>query len=130
MDKEEIKEILDHFYSIISGKKGVKRDWDKFRELFSPEARLSIYFQDSKLTTLHVEEYITRLDNLLSKNDFYETGEILNYHIVGNIAQVNSVYRAKKNKEDSEIILEGTNYVQFVRLENEWKIKNMLWENK
>lgn len=129
-DKEEIKELLDHFYSIISGEKEVKRDWNKFRDLFSPEAYLSICFKNSKVTTLNVEDYIARLDNLLSENDFFETGEILSYHIVGNIAQVNSIYKAKKNKEDAELIQEGVNFVQFVRLENEWKIKNMLWENK
>ena len=130
MNENEIKELLDQFYSFISGKKEVNRNWDKFRELFAPDASLSIVSKDSQLTTFSVEKYIKRLIEFLSENDFFETGEILSYKIVGNIAQVQSVYNAKRNREDSNNIKERTNFIQFVREENIWKIKNMLWEDK
>jgi hypothetical protein len=129
MDEIEIKDVLEKFYSIISGRKEDKRKWEKFREMFVPDASLSIFSKDSQLNTLSVEKYIERLEEFLSENDFFESSEILNYNIVGNIAQIKSIYKAKRSKEDSDIIKEGTNFIQFVREENRWKIINMLWED-
>src|SRR4051794_4671809 len=39
-DVESIDAILKALYEVISGPKGQARDWDRFRSLFAPEARL------------------------------------------------------------------------------------------
>lgn len=39
-DHESIDSIIKATYAVISGPKGQERDWDRFRALFHPDARL------------------------------------------------------------------------------------------
>ena len=41
-DVGTIDAIIDAYYGIISGEKGVERDWDRFKTLFAPNARSSL----------------------------------------------------------------------------------------
>src|SRR3970040_2198036 len=57
--------ILAALYDVISGPVGQKRDWDRFRSLFAPGARLiptgrNAQTGEYRLTALTPEEYITR----------------------------------------------------------------------
>lgn len=38
-DVSSLDNIIEALYEVISGDKGVKRDWDRFENLFSEDAR-------------------------------------------------------------------------------------------
>ena len=40
LNKKTIDETINTLYSVISGDKGVERDWDLFKSLFHPDAKL------------------------------------------------------------------------------------------
>ncbi|MEM8887165.1 MAG: hypothetical protein AAGD28_04190 [Bacteroidota bacterium] len=103
-DTESIQSVLDAYYDCISGPIGEKRDFDRMRNLFHPEARLIYSYWDkgsSKAGVLvfrDVEEFIERLD-YLDKKGFYEH-ELSNItHDFSSIVQVFSSYafRAEDN---------------------------------
>lgn len=130
----KIKKLLDDFYRIISGKVEEERNWDDFKALFFSNAHLmSVKFNsDKKLIAIpvDVESYILGLDKFLKMKDFYEYGLNYEINICGNIAYVYSEYEAKRSFEDNEIIKRGVSLVQLIDNGHEWKILNMLWQDK
>ncbi|HEX8920464.1 MAG TPA: hypothetical protein VF766_03235, partial [Pyrinomonadaceae bacterium] len=87
-DVNSIDSILAALYDVISGPAGKKRDWDRFRSLFAPGARLIPTgprrppgsAPDAPLTgkeehasrALTPEDYITRSSKLLEERGFFE----------------------------------------------------------
>ncbi len=97
--KDEIENIINLFYSIISGKTNQKRNGKLFRTLFLPNARLlpTRYNRDEILTEyFNVEQQINRLESFLLDNDFYEYRENYKIDIVNNLANSYTEYKAKK----------------------------------
>lgn len=129
----QIEKKLNCFYSIISGRAGEKRNWEKFSALFAPNANLStvISAKDVMETPIiwSVESYIERLVKFLGENDFFEIGYDYKIQYTTNIAQVTSKYMAKKTEADVQILKQGTNSIHLVKLDDEWKIISMLWED-
>lgn len=133
--KTQIKEVIDKFYEIISGKAEEERNWNEFRSLFfSKESSLTSmkYNAEDECISkrVDVESYIRGLNLFLKSEDFYEYG--LNYQIevYGNIASVYSEYEAKRKKEDMDIIKCGINLAQFIHDGKSWKIHSMLWQDE
>lgn len=130
-DTESIQSLLDAYYDCISGPIGEKRDFDRLRNLFHPQARLIYSYWNeasSKAGVLvfdEVEEFIERLD-YLDKKGFYEH-ELSNItHEFSSIVQVFSSYafRAEDNS-----IPEGkgiTSYELFFDGKRYW-IMSMFW---
>lgn len=129
-----IKELIDNFYRIISGKVEENRNWNDFRTLFFTNAHLmSMRFNSNRecvSVPVDIESYILGLDKFLKTKDFYEYGFNYEINIWGNIAQVYSEYEAKKTLEDNEPIKKGVNLVQLINNGSGWKILNMLWQDK
>lgn len=132
--KIEIKNLIDDFYGIISGKTTEKRDWNRFKNLFYPNAHLMSmsYNSDNKCSSIpkNVDTYVSILSNLLEEVDFYEYGLNYEIEIYGNIARVYSEYEAKNNKEDKNFIKKGINLVQAINDGQSWKILNMFWDTE
>jgi len=136
--ENELKEYLINkvnlFYQIISGKKSHPRDWIKFKNLFTPNSRLSASIKDEngfhKVITWTIDSYIERVDHFLSENDFYEIGKNYKTTISEKIAQVSCVYEAKRTEENSQILKEGINHIHFIYIDEDWKIISSIWEDK
>lgn len=131
-NEKEIIGLIDSFYAIISGKAGQNRNWNGFRKLFYNGAQLIPYkFDESCTVAYDVNTYIeNRLSPLLETNDFYEFGYDYDIEIFKNIAQVHSKYDAKTTPESKSLIKSGTSFVQLINTGTEWKIINMLWQDK
>ncbi|WP_105615066.1 hypothetical protein [Vallitalea okinawensis] len=133
-NKIAIKDLIDTFYDIISGETETERDWDRFRTLFFANAHLMpLRFNDSNecvTTPVNVEAYILGLDRFLKSKNFYEYGLNYKIDINNNIAHVYSEYEAKISLQDKKPIKRGINLVQLIKEGNEWKILNMLWQDK
>jgi len=92
----EIKELIDDFYGIISGKVEEERNWDSFRTLFFTNAHLmsTRVNSNNECTSIPVDidSYIVGLDKFLRTNDFYEYGLNYEINVFSNIAHVYSFF--------------------------------------
>ena len=131
--EESIKELIDSFYQIISGRAQEERNWDNFRNLFFENGHLmSIKLNDNKeciSKPMNIEAYILILDKFLKTIDFYEYGLNYKINIMRNIADVYSEYEAKNSLEE-EPIKKGVNLVHLVNDGHRWRILNMLWQDQ
>ena len=71
---------IETLYASISGEKGVKRDWDLFRYLFVPEARLIPSGKDREgkigYRFMSTEDYIASAGTQLEANGFFEKASL------------------------------------------------------
>jgi hypothetical protein len=76
-DVETIDSIIDSMYAVISGPAGQKRDWDRFRSLFLPGARLILAVaqkgEKPRARVLDVKAYVRRTDPIFEKESFWES---------------------------------------------------------
>ena len=118
-------------YSVISGDKGEERDWELFRYLFKPGARLipSGKSQDGTvgMRVLTPEQYIETSGPFLVDNGFHEIEIGRKVDEYGTIAQVFSTYAAKRNKEDAEPFMRGINSIQLLKDNNRWWVVSIFW---
>jgi len=130
-DVDTVPHLLHAVYDVISGPAGQKRDWDRMRSLFVPEARL-IPMAKAKdgvqARILTVTDYIEKSGPFLEKNGFFEQEVAQHVDQFGDIAQVFSTYEARKAKSDEKPFLEGINSFQLVHQGGRWWVLQILWE--
>src|SRR6185503_6450411 len=84
--------IVAAIYDVISGPAGQKRNWDRFRSLFAPGARLIPTGRrqtgEVGARVLTPEDYIQRSSPLLEQNGFFERQISLRLERFGNIAHI------------------------------------------
>lgn len=143
-DVATIDSIIAALYDVISGPAGKKRDWDRFRSLFAPGARLIPTVPrlppgtppDAPLTgkeeyaprALTPEEYIQRSGPFLEGQGFFERETARRTEHFGHIAHVFSTYEAKRKLEDPRPFLRGINSIQLVNDGRRWWIVTVFWE--
>ncbi len=96
-DVKSIESIGKVYYEIVSGPIGQKRDFDRLRNLFHPEAKLTYSYwseeeQANKLMPMNIEGYIEKLD-YLDKKGFYEEELFVSSESYGSITQSISTYK-------------------------------------
>lgn len=118
-------------YSVISGDKGVERDWDLFRYLFKPGAHLipSGKGPDGSvgLTVLTPDEYIERSGAFLVANGFHEREIGRKTEQYGVITHVFSTYDSKRTQADEQPFARGINSIQLLNDGKRWWIVNIFW---
>ncbi len=128
-DVVSVESIGRAYYEIVSGPIGQKRDFDRLRNLFHPEARLVFSYwseeeQKNKLMPMDIEGYIEKLD-YLDKKGFYEEELYVSSESYGSITQSISTY--KFWMEDKTAEGRGfTSYQYFYDGKRYW-ILSMLW---
>lgn len=134
-DVESIDSIIEALYASISGEKGEERDWDRFRNLFIPEAKLIPTGVNNQgvagYSAWGVEEYIPRVKPFFLENGFIETEVTKEVQRFRNVAHVFSTYQSK-NTSEGEIIARGINSIQLYDDGNRWWVVSVFWasENK
>ncbi|MDO5968854.1 hypothetical protein Q4Q35_03460 [Flavivirga aquimarina] len=105
-DHSEKVQTLDStiktLYAVISGEKGVERDWTLFKFLFKPDAKLIPSGKNKegnyKVRYMKPDDYIKSSGKWLVENGFFEKEIHREVDIFGNIAQVFSTYEAFKSE--------------------------------
>jgi len=130
-DEEEIGALIVELYEAISGPAG-ERDWERFRSLFAPGARLMPARRREKGLTLEVlspEEYATTRDPLFRQSPFYEREVAREISVFGDVAHAWSAY-AGRFAIDGPEALRGLNSFQFHRGDDGWRVVSLLWDTE
>ena len=132
-DVATIDSIIAALYDVISGPAGA-RNWDRFRTLFIPGARLipTGRRQTGEVGSrvLSPEEYIQRSAPLIEKNGFFEREIFRRAEQFGNIAHVFSTYESRHAKDDSHPFQRGINSIQAMNDGKRWWIVTIFWQGE
>jgi hypothetical protein len=124
--------ILAATYAVISGPKGKARDWDRFRSLFLPGARLIPTSRNEagggfSARTYTPEEYIARATPFFEKEGFYERESARRMERYGNIAQAFSTYESR-HESTAEPFARGINSFQLFFDGTRWWVVTIFWQ--
>lgn len=123
--------IVAALYDVISGPAGQKRNWDRFRSLFVPGARL---IPTGRRPTGEVvsrvrtpEEYIQGSQTVLEQDGFFEREISRRVEKFGNIAHIFSTYEARRTAADEKPFMRGINSIQLMNDGKRWWIVTVFW---
>lgn len=126
-----LDQTIQTLYAVISGEKGEERNWELFKFLFHPDAKL-IPSGKNKEGTYRVkymtpQDYIDTSGEWLINNGFFEKEMHRTTQTFGNITQVFSTYQSFKSKSDSSPFMRGINSIQLLNDGTRWWIINIYW---
>lgn len=126
--------IIGALYEVISGPAGQKRDWDRFRSLFTPGARLiptSVGPDGARrIRVITPDEYATMSGPRLETNGFFEREIGRTMDSFGNIAQVFSAYDSKRAASDAQPFARGINSIQLFDDGKRWWVVTIFWDSE
>lgn len=123
---KSIDGIVNRGLAIISGEKGKQRNWNEFRQLFTPTAQFAVLMHDSTGNTQYRSFNLEEFVRIGMRG--YETNGFLEYELektvdeYNGIAQVFQSYYAKGLTEEK-----GINSYQLMYDGNRWWITSILW---
>lgn len=131
-DVKSVDAIVTALYDVISGDAGVQRDWDRFRSLFYPGARMIPTGANAKTGKVGAriaspEEYIKANEGFLEGEGFHEQELTRHTDSFGTITQVFSSYEARNKLSDEKPFLRGINSIQLLNDGNRWWVMTVAW---
>lgn len=128
-DVKSADAIVGALYGVISGAPGQPRDWDRFRNLFKPEARL-IPTRKSETGELTIramtpEEYV-QLFSARIASGFHEREIHRVTESFGTVMQIFSTYETKE-KLDGPVTNRGINSIQLFFDGQRYYVVNIFW---
>jgi hypothetical protein len=124
--------ILRALYDVISGPAG-ERDWNRFRSLLVPEARLTSVAKrpdgTAPVRLLAVDDYVKGAGGYFTKNGFFESAIVNHIDKFGNIAQVFSSYESRHAAAEKPFT-RGINSIQLFYDGSRWWILSILWDEE
>ena len=131
-DVKSIDSILSALYGVISGPAG-PRDWDRFRSLFLPQARLSSATKNadgtSRIRPMGVEDYAKGAGDYFLQHAFFESPIVNRVETFGNITQVFSSYESRRAAGEAPFA-RGINSIQLLNDGSRWWIVSILWDEE
>lgn len=131
-DVESIDGIMRAVYESISGPAGQKRDWDRFRTLMAPGARLIPTGRRADGTggmrVWTTEEYIQAATPGLEGGGFFEREIGRKLERYGNVVHLMSAYDSKRTLADPAPFQRGVNSFQLFFDGKRWWVVTIFWE--
>ena len=128
-DVVSIDATISTLYDVISGDPGAPRDWDRFRNLFKPEARLIPTRKNPQneliIQALTPEDYVKLFSSRISTG-FFEKELHRTTEQYGTIAHVFSTYETKEVKE-GPVTNRGINSIQLFFDGKRYYVVNIFW---
>ncbi|WP_017732931.1 hypothetical protein [Nafulsella turpanensis] len=120
-----INEVL----KIVSGEKGVKRNWEAFRFLFTPNAQITVLRHEENNVNVPVTYSLEEFVRLGMR--FYENDGFIEYELSKTINEYNGIAHAFQSYYAKELEIEeqGINSYQLVHDGKRWWIVSLLWTN-
>jgi hypothetical protein len=125
--------IVAALYDVISGPAGQARDWDRFRGLFAIGARLlpaAPRKDGSAPATLSPDDYVTRSNDRLVKDGFFEREVARREEAFGTIMHVFSTYESRRAAADEKPFARGINSIQLMQHGGRWWIVTVMWDQE
>lgn len=124
--------VVAALYDIISGDAGQARDWDRFRSLFHPTARLMPSGADREgrgvVRSVTPDEYIARSEAFLLREGFHEREIARRSERFGRILHVWSTYETLHSLSDPAPFARGINSIQLFHDGARWWILSVYWQ--
>ncbi len=128
---QTLDSTLMNLYSVISGEKGEERDWELFKFIFHPEAKLIPTSKNEeglyRPNYMTPEGYMERAGGWLLENGFFEKEIHRVVQNFGNITQVFSTYESYHSEKDEAPFMRGINSIQLLNDGERWWIINIYW---
>ena len=132
--------IVAAAYAAINREPGAPSDWDRFRSLHLPDARLvpNTEQRDGRTDVLGVEDFIRWIDEATAASapigseadqGFYEEGVHAVIQRYGDVAQVMSTY-TKRLATSDQILGRGINAFTLVWDGDRWWILSIAWDEE
>jgi hypothetical protein len=125
--------IVASLYDVISGPPGT-RNWDRFRSLFAPGARLIPTGRrptgEVGSRVLTPDEYIQRSAPLIEKNGFFEREISRRTEKFGSIAHLFSTYESRHAKDEEKPFARGINSIQLMNDGKRWWVVTVFWQGE
>ena len=122
---------LETLYGVISGEKGEARNWELFKFLFHPDAKLIPSSTNKEgvhiARFLKPQDYIDASGKWLVENGFFEKEIHRTVNTFGNITQVFSTYESFRSEADESPFMRGINSIQLLYDNERWWIINIYW---
>jgi hypothetical protein len=127
-DVATIDGILRAMYEVISGPQGAPRDWQRFRALYHPHARLmpAVGGEQPHVRVLTPELYIERVEPIFAQESFYERETSRQVATIGRFAHVLSHYESLRDPAGPPFET-GTNSIQLFFDDARWWVVSVLW---
>lgn len=124
--------IIAALYDVISGPACQHRDWNRFRSLFAPGARLiPTGRRPDGPVTLRAEtpdEYATAAQGPLENNGFFEREISRAGETFGAITHAFSTYESRRAANDAKPFARGINSIQLLNDGTRWWIVTVYWQ--
>jgi hypothetical protein len=126
-DLAGIDQAIHGVYDVISGPPGQKRDFDRMRSLFAPNATLKA-IGPKGLRGGSVEDYIGRNREILEREGFTERELGRRVEVWGGLATAWSAYDGRT--ASGSFHDRGINSFQLVKLDGKWLVASILWQEE
>jgi len=126
--------IIAALYDVISGPAGQQRDWDRFRSLLLPEARLIVVGRRDTTTgvsrprVMTAEQYIAGAGPQLERNGFFEREIAQSSETFGGVTHRFSTYDSKRTAADPKPFARGINSIQLLNDGRRWWVVTIFWD--
>ena len=135
-DADTIENTLVTLYALISGPAGQPRDWDRFRQLFIPGARLiptNRAIHDGPgghpPDVMDVEAFIRGSGPILHSMGFEERQIAVRVERFGCVAHAWSTYESR-HAPDEEPFARGINSIQLYNDGTRWWVVTVFWDSE
>jgi hypothetical protein len=125
--------IVAALYDVISGPAAQARDWDRFKSLFAPGARLlpaAPRKDGSAPVALTPDDYVLRVTDVFLKSGFFEREVSRKAEAFGTISHVFSTYESRRAAADEKPFARGINSIQLMQHGGRWWIVSVMWDQE
>jgi heme-degrading monooxygenase HmoA len=129
---ESIDGIIKVLYEVISFRQGGKPDWDRFRGLFAPGARL-IPAKKAGAQVLTPDDFIALFMRNIesgSLREFQEKEIARRTMLYGNIAHLFSTYESRFSAGAADPDARGINSIQLLHEKGRWWVMTIFWADE
>jgi hypothetical protein len=133
-DVASVDAIVAALYDVISGPAGQARDWNRFRSLFIPGARLIPTAHPpnapARTAVLSPDDYAQRAGPNLMSRGFYEREIGRTTDQFGAVTHIFSAYESKRSPSDSTPFQRGINSIQLFNDGARWYVVTIFWDGE
>ncbi len=131
-DVGSLDQIVRAYFDSMSAGPGEPRDWQRFKSLFMPGARMLAARASADggagVWPLSVDDYVEANQKYFEKGGYIEKEIARRVETFGNIAQVWSTYEARRSENEPEPYARGIYSMHLLRGGTRWWIVDMYWD--